>query len=356
MNESGGRHLRFWLIGIAAFSAGLWVLSGVLLPFVAGMVIAYILDPMVDRLARLRVPRGAGTALALLTFALVLVLVALLLVPLVQAQVARLVQVLPVYAAKLREVTEPVVRDLFARLSPEDVERLRGAIGQYSGDVVAWFGTLAGKILAGGFALFDVLSVVFITPVVAFYLLRDWDRMVEAVDGWLPRLHADTIREQVRRIDRTLAGFVRGQATVCLALGTGYAVGLTAAGLDFGLVVGLVSGVLSFIPYVGTLFGFVASVGLALLQFPELWRVALVAAIFVVGQVIEGNVLTPLWVGDRVGLHPVWVMFALLAGASLFGFLGILIAVPVAAVIGVLTRFALGQYLVSPYYRGGAGS
>jgi predicted PurR-regulated permease PerM len=232
------------------------------------------------------------------------------------------------------------------------VERLRAAAGNYAGDVAGWIAKVISGILSRGLALFDVLSVMFITPVVAFYLLRDWDLMVHKVDGWLPRHHADVVREQVKAVNVTLSGFVRGQATVCLALGALYAAGLTVAGLDFGLVIGLLSGVLSFIPYVGSLFGFVVSVGLALLQFDDLWRVAIVIGIFLFGQAMEGNVLTPKLVGDKVGLHAVWVMFALLAGGSLFGFLGVLLAVPVAAVIGVLTRFALRQYLNSRYYYG----
>jgi predicted PurR-regulated permease PerM len=349
------QHLRFWLIGLALFLAALWILSGMLLPFVAALVIAYALDPWVDVLERVRLPRAVATVIVLILFVLILIAVALLLVPVVNAQVVRLINVLPDYIQALRRIVEPLVKDLLNRLSPADVERLRGAIGQYSGDVMGLIANLASKLFASGIALFDVLSIVFITPVVAFYLLRDWDRLVASVDRCLPVQHAETIHQQIREIDRTLAGFMRGQAMVCLGLGLFYAVALTLAGLDFGLVIGLLAGVLSFIPYVGTIFGFVASTGLALVQFPDLWSVAIVVGIFIVGQAIEGNVLTPLWVGDKVGLHPVWVMFALLAGASLFGFLGVLVAVPVASVIGVLTRFALQRYLASDYY-GGAES
>ncbi|WP_448187265.1 AI-2E family transporter [Azospirillum sp. sgz301742] len=350
------RHLRFWLIGLVLFVAALWLLAGMLLPFVVGLAIAYFLDPMVDRTERMGLPRWAGVVLVLLAFLLVVVSVALLLLPLVQGQASLLIDTLPHYAQVVRERVLPALDRLVHRLSPEDVERLRGAAGQYAGEAVGWIGRVLRGILSGGLALFDVFSVLFITPVVAFYLLRDWDKLVAAVDGWAPRQHLDTIRTQAREVDRTLAGFVRGQALVCLVLGVFYAVGLSAAGLNFGLVVGLLAGVLSFIPFVGTLFGFVTSTGLALLQFDDLWRVGLVVAIFVIGQMIEGNVLTPKLVGDKVGLHPVWVMFALLAGGSLFGFVGVLLAVPVAAVIGVLTRFALGRYLASDYYNGAVDS
>lgn len=349
---SPGRQIRFWAIGFALFVALLWLLADALLPFVVGLAIAYLLDPFVDRLESLRLPRWLATTLVLLSFTVALTAFVLLLLPLVQAQVAQLVEVLPGYANRLRAQVEPVIERFLHDLSAEDMERLRTAAGQYAGDVAGWVAQVLKGVLSGGIAFFDVLSVIFITPVVAFYLLRDWDLLVATVDGWLPRRHAETIRAQTREVDETLAGFLRGQATVCLALGVFYAVALSMAGLHFGLVIGLLAGFLSFVPYVGSLFGFVSSVGLALMQFEEPWRVVVVAVIFLVGQAVEGNVLTPKLVGERVGLHPVWVIFALLAGGSLFGFVGVLLAVPVAAVIGVLTRFALRQYLDSPLYTG----
>ena len=349
---STAQQSRFWLAAIAGFMLLVWLFSPVLLPFVAGLAIAYLLDPAVDRLELLGLPRWAATATALLLFALTILLAALLLVPLVQAQVSHLLDVLPGYATRARDAIAPLVENLVARLSPDDVARLRGAVGQHVGDVAGWIGGVIRGVLSSGVALFDVLSVLFITPIVAFYLLRDWDRLVAAVDSWLPRRHLETIRDQCREIDRTLAGFLRGQAAVCMTLGGFYALALSLAGLDFALVIGLLSGILSFIPYVGSLFGFAASVGLAALQFDEVWRIGLVAGIFVVGQAVEGNVLTPKLVGDRVGLHPVWVMFSLLAGGALFGFLGVLLAVPVAASLGVVVRFLLRQYLASPLYRG----
>lgn len=343
---------RFWLAAFVGFLLLVWLFSPVLLPFVAGLAIAYLLDPSVDRLEVWGLPRWAATAAALLMFTLAIFLAALLLVPLIQAQVAHLLDVLPGYATRAREAIMPIIENLVARLSPDDVARLRGAVGQHVGDVAGWIGSVVRGVLSSGVALFDVLSVLFITPIVAFYLLRDWDRLVAAVDSWLPRRHLETIRDQCREIDATLAGFLRGQAAVCMALGGFYAVALSLAGLDFALVIGLLSGILSFIPYVGSLFGLAASVGLAALQFDELWRVGLVAGIFIVGQAAEGNFLTPKLVGDRVGLHPVWVMFSLLAGGALFGFVGVLLAVPVAASLGVMVRFLLRQYLASALYRG----
>lgn len=343
---------RFWLIALAAFLGFVWLFSAVLLPFVAGLAIAYLLDPTVDRLETFGLPRWAATTVAMILFLLAVIVVLLLVVPLVQSQALHLIEVLPGYAQQARDGFAALMTRLSERLSPEDVTKLRDAVGQYVGELVGWFGKMVRGVLSGGMALFDVLTVVFITPIVAFYLLRDWDELVARVDSWLPLRHRAVIREQVGLIDTTLSGFLRGQATVCMALGGFYAVGLSLAGLDFALVIGLLSGVLSFIPYVGTMFGFVSSIGLALLQFDDPWRVGLVAGIFLFGQAIEGNVLTPKLVGDKVGLHPVWVMFALLAGGSLFGFLGVLLAVPVAASIGVLVRFSLSHYLKSPLYLG----
>lgn len=350
------RQFRFWMIGLGVFLAVLWLLGDVLLPFVAGMAIAYFLDPPADRLERLGMARWLATTLVLSGFALVLLMVLLLLLPLIQAQIIQLVETLPLIVAWIRESLVPLVETLLLRLSEEDLGRLRSAAGSFAGDAVGWIAALARRVITGGVALFDVLSLLFITPIVAFYLLRDWDPMVARVRSWLPRQHAPVILAQVAEVDRTLAGFVRGQASVCLVLGLFYALALSIVGLEFGLVIGLLAGFLSFIPFVGSLVGFAGSVGIALFQYDTWLMVGVVAAIFLLGQAVEGNVLTPRLVGGRVGLHPVWVIFALLAGGSLFGFVGVLLAVPVAAVIGVVARFALAQYLASRYYTGSTPS
>lgn len=349
---SRSRQIRFWLIGFAVFVVGLWLLREVLLPFVAGMAVAYFLDPLADRLEKWGLSRLMATVVITAGFVLVLVAALLLLVPLLQAQITAFVVRLPGYIEMLREGAEPVLERILERLPPDQVAHIRETAGSYAGDALAFVGKLLQGVLTGGFALLNLLSLLFITPVVAFYQLRDWDRMVGKVDGWLPRDHAETIRERFREIDSILAGFVRGQASVCLALGAFYAIGLTLVGLDLGLLVGLGAGILSFIPYLGTITGFVVGIGLALAQFDGYLPVALVAGVFVAGQMVEGNFLTPKLVGDRIGLHPVWVIFALLAGGALFGFVGLLLGVPVAAVIGVLVRFFLGQYLRSPLYTG----
>lgn len=344
------RNLRFWLIGLVVLCLLLWLLSGMLMPFVIGMAIAYLLDPLADRLERLGVPRWVATSLVLLLFAVVVILLLVLLVPILQNQIAQFIEALPSYKASLQNLLAPIVGQLRDQIAQQDFEEIRSAVGDYAGKALAWLGTALGGLWRGGLAVIDVVSILVITPVVAFYLLRDWDVMMDHVDELLPRRNAATIRHLAHEVDRTLASFVRGQGTVCLVLGSFYAVALAFVGLDFGILVGLMSGILSFIPFVGSIVGFLTSMGIALVQFDNWTMWALVAGIFVFGQVVEGNFLTPKLVGNSVGLHPVWVMFALLAGGSLFGFTGVLLAVPVAAVIGVLIRFFIGRYQASAYY------
>lgn len=346
------RRIWFWVAGLVLVLVALYFLRGILLPFVAGMAIAYLLDPICDRLDRWGCPRSIAAVLVLVVFVLAVVAVLLLLVPLIQAQLSELIVRLPDVINALGTRMQSLLSKLARRIPLGEMSQLGTMLRGQSGNVLNWAAQVVGSVLSGGWAVVNILSLIFITPVVAFYLLRDWDRLVARVNEWLPRDHAGVIRDQARQMDATLAGYVRGQALVCLFLGTFYAVGLSSVGLDSGLSIGLLAGVLSFIPYVGTLVGFVCSVGLAFAQFSEWPPIIVVIAIFVAGQILEGYVLSPKLVGERVGLHPVWVIFALLAGGALFGFVGILLALPVAAMAGVLTRFALRRYLASPYYRG----
>lgn len=340
----------FWAVVFGVFFLALYLLSSILLPFVAGFAIAYFLDPAADRLESLRLPRGLAAFLVLLVFLLTVVLVFLLLVPLVQGQVSDLVQRTPGLIGGAQRRLDQGMEALQAHLAPEDLQKLRDAVAGKLGDVFGWVARLLQTLLTSSFAIVNILSLVFITPVVSFFMLRDWDRMVALVDSWIPRRHIETVREQARLVDETMSGFLRGQGTVCLLMGVFYAAALTLAGLDFGLVLGLLIGLLTFIPFLGATAGAVLSIGLAAAQFDSWSRVAVVAAIFVAGQIVEGNVLTPKLVGERVNLHPVWVIFALLAFGALFGFVGVLLAVPLAAILGVLVRFALARYLASPLY------
>lgn len=340
----------FWGLLLGVVVLALYVLRDVLVPFVAGMAVAYLLDPIVDRLERVKIGRGLATFAVLLGFFAVAVGLLLLLIPLLQTQIERLAIALPGYIDMVKGALGPMLEHLDTGL---DRQAALQKITGMTGDLVSWIGGVLKQLISGGFAIANIISLLLITPIVSFYLLRDWDRMVAAVDSWLPREQAPVIRQQAAAVDATLSAFVRGQGVVCLILGVFYAAGLSVAGLDFGLVIGLFAGLISFVPFVGAMLGGVLSVGLALVQFDSLQPVAIVAAVFVAGQVLEGNFLTPNLVGDAVGLHPVWVIFGLLAGGVLFGFVGVLLAVPAAAVIGVLTRFALAQYLASPLHTQG---
>ena len=298
-------------------------------------------------------PRVVATLLILGTTLLIVVVTLMLVAPLLADQVGKFAANLPktftTLVTRFNEVAPQWFKDFLAR-SGTDVP---ASVTEVAGKAAGWIGALLASILSGGLALLNLLSLLVITPIVAFYLLTDWDRLVARVDHWLPRQHVTTIRAIARDIDAAMAGFVRGQGAVCLFLGLFYAIGLTLAGLNFGVLIGLGAGLLSFIPFVGSLTGGLVSVGMALAQFwPDWLSVLIVAGIFVTGQFVEGNFLSPKLVGDRVGLHPVWLMFALFAFGYVFGFVGLLLAVPLAAATGVLSRFALDKYLASPLYQG----
>lgn len=348
------RQLRYWAIGLVVFLVLLYLLREILMPFVAGMAIAYFFDPVCDRLERAGLSRTWSTVVVTVGFVILFLLFVGLLVPMLIEQGAALAAKLPLLADLVREGLQRLLAQVEHQGDAELLERIRAAVASQLGRLADIVGTLLGGVLTGGIALVSFLSLLFLTPVVAFFLLRDWDRMLAKLDGWLPRRQAPTIRRLARETDEILAGYVRGVALVCLILGGFYAIGLSAVGLGSGLIVGLIAGLLSFVPYLGAAIGLLLSVGLALLQFDEIWRVLAVAAIFFAGQAAEGNFLTPKLVGDRIQLHPVVVIFALLAGGALFGFTGVLLAIPVAAVLGVLIRFSLSQYLASPLYTSGA--
>jgi predicted PurR-regulated permease PerM len=341
---------RIWLIALAVFSALLWLLKPMLLPFVAGLAIAYFLNPVVDGLTRRRIPRWLGTLFVLLGFVSLVALLLLLLAPLLQDQISALISALPGYLVTLRAHLIPWAQHVAAKLSPGNVERLQAAAGQLAGSAAGWAGDVLKGLISEGAALFNVLALLVVTPVVAFFLLRDWPRLAEHVDAMLPRKHYELIRATLRDIDRALSGFVRGQALVCLSLGFIYSIGLSLVGLKYGVTIGLIAGVLSFVPYVGSTFMLVSSLLLAIVQFDTAVPIFLVFLVFLIGQSLEGYVLTPKLVGDRIGLHPVWIIFALFAGGSLLGFVGVLIAVPVAAIAGVLVRLAFRLYQRSPLY------
>lgn len=350
---AGNRRALYWTVGFGAFLAFVYLLSDILLPFVAGMILAYLLDPVADFLERRSFPRWLAAGLITLLATAVVVSALLLLVPLLQSQIVDFAERLPNYVELLREKAVALLAAVQTQVSPEEMASIRDKIGGAAGpNALAWIGNLLTQVWGGGVALLNLLSLLIITPIVMFYLLRDWDDIVATVDGWLPRHLAPVIREKTVEIDEVLSGFLRGQFSVCLLLGVLYAIGLTLVGLDFGLIIGFITGLISFVPYFGMLIGFAIGLGVAVAQFSDWQPVAMVAGVFVVGQFLEGNFITPKLVGDRIGLHPAWIMFALLAGGALFGFTGILLSVPAAAVVGVLGRFSIQQYKLSEAYLG----
>ena len=330
----------------------LQLFAAILLPFVAAAGVAYFLDPAAARLTRAGMPRALAAFLLVVVLLAAILLFLLLLYPLILAQLGLLITRLPAYAEQLRSAAMAMMADLQERLGADFVDaRLRELVGSQAGNMLSFLASAATRLVGGGFSIFNALSLLVVTPVVSFYLLRDWPLVVAKLDMWLPLRYEAVIRAQAREVNRILSAWVRGQALCCLVLAFYYAVTLTVAGLDLGLIVGIASGVLSFIPYVGSVVGLLTALGLALAQFPTWFGVAKIAAVFLLGQTLEGYVIYPRFLGDRVELPAVWVIFALFAGGAAFGFLGVLLAVPVTATIGVLARFWLRRYLASPLYR-----
>ncbi|MDP2062584.1 MAG: AI-2E family transporter [Phaeovulum sp.] len=343
------RHqMTYWSLALVALLAALWGLGSVILPFLTGGALAYFMDPVADRLQRAGMSRVAATSVIALLLSTGFVVVGLLVLPTLIRQSVQLIETAP---------------DIFNRLQAFLTARFPGIMDEGSvvrdtliaiGEVIkARGGELVKGVLSSAISVLSAVVFVVVVPVVAFYMLLDWDRMVARIDNLLPREHAPVIRRLASEIDRVMAGFLRGQVSVCLILGTFYAITLMLAGLQFGLLVGAAAGAITFIPYVGALIGGVLALGLALFQFWGDWvSIGIVAGIFVLGQFLEGNMVTPKLVGSSVGLHPLWLIFALSAFGSAFGFVGMLVAVPFAAMIGVLVRFAIERYQASRLFQG----
>ncbi len=344
--------LKYWGVATAVFAVVLWYLGDVLLPFVLGGAVAYFLDPVADKLEEMGLSRAAATAVITLAAILIFVILVLLVLPTLIQQSVSLFNTVPDLFKELRSFLITKFPDLM-----DENSTLYQSLASVGETIQSRGGELLNTLLSSAMSIINMVALLVIVPVVAFYLLFDWDNMVGKIDDLLPRDHAPVIRRVSGDIDKTLASFIRGMGTVCLILGSYYAVALMLVGLQFGLVVGFVAGALTFIPYVGAFVGGVLAFGLALFEFWGVWvSIGLVVGIFVLGQVAEGNVLTPKLVGSSVGLHPVWLILALSVFGALFGFIGMLVAVPVAAAIGVIARFLVEEYKDSRLYRGHTGN
>ncbi len=352
MSLSVQQQLKYWGIATAVFLVALWYLGNVLMPFLLGGAVAYFLDPVADKLEAMGLSRVMATVFITIFGFLVFALLILLVVPALVDQTAVILESAPGYVNTLKAFLKEKLPSIM-----DENSILRRSLDTLAQMISARGTALLESVVASMMTVINLLALTVLVPVIAFYLLLDWDRMIARINALLPLEHADTIRTLAREIDHTLASFVRGQVSVCLILGTFYAIALMAVGLQGGLVVGVIAGALTFIPYVGALVGGGLAIGLALFQFWGDWQmIGIVGAIFAAGQVLEGNFLTPKLVGSSVGLHPVWLIFALSAFGSVFGFVGMLVAVPVTAAIGVLVRFAIRLYLESPLYRGAHGA
>jgi len=366
------KQLQYWGFATVIFILLLLALGDVLVPFFLGGAIAYFLDPVADRLETWGLSRTLSTVVITLSGILVFIIVFLLVVPTLIGQLGQLITQIGQIVADLPETWYNFGTWLNQRFPSIDLESafLQEQLANLGSAIQARSGEVVSALLSSAQGIVSAIVLVVIVPVVFFYLLLDWDRMVAQIDDLLPRDHQATIRMIAGDIDKTLASFIRGQGTVCLILGVYYAIALMIAGLNFGLIVGFIAGLISFIPYVGALVGGALAIGLALFQWwsgTEVvdgqtietsinWlRIGIVGAIFMTGQFLEGNILTPKLVGGSIGLHPVWLIFALSVFGSLFGFVGMLIAVPVAAVIGVLARFLIKEYKAGLLYKGLAG-
>jgi len=346
----------------------LHLLGSLVTPFATGIAVGYLLDPVVRRLERIGLSRLAASLLILGAFVFIVVLVLVLFAPILGNQLIGFTQKLPSYVMRLQALAIDEGNALLDRYGGEwrnslglgnslSAEQIQKSIGDFVGQGAQWLLNAVRSLASGSAAIASFFSFILVMPVVAFYILVDWNKMMATLDGWLPLDYRDSVRAIASEINDALAGFIRGQSLVCLFDGLWYGIGLTLIGLDFGFLIGVIAGVLSFIPYVGSLTALILSLGVGLVQgWPSLELFFLALGVVGVGLFLEGNVIAPKLVGESIGLHPVWLMFALFAFGALFGFTGLLIAVPTAAAIGVLARHLIGLYLKSPLYRGAAGA
>lgn len=347
------RQVLFWLAAALLLGLAIFIVKDVLLPFVAGIVLAYFLNPMVDRLVAMGLNRVVASALIVVAGAVVIITALVLILPVLFTQAQQFAGSLPGEIERVRAVIEVWARERLGANFADFDAGLRRATEGLSQNWTSLAGWAATSIWDRSLAIFNFMSLLLVTPLVMFYLLVDWQNMLDKIDSWLPRDHAATLRALASDINDAISAFIRGQGTVCLILALFYAMGLTAAGLNYGLMIGIVTGLLAFIPFVGWALGLLTATGLAIVQFwPEYLPILGVIAVFLAGQAFDAGFLSPNIVGSKIGLHPVWLIFALFVFAYLFGFVGMLIAVPVAAAIGVVARFGLNAYLKSSVYRG----
>lgn len=360
MRADQQRQVVVWLVVLAALVLAVGLLRAALLPFIIGLAIAYMLNPITDRLQRLGLGRALASVMIVALFCLLAVVALILLVPWLAAELKDLAANLPRYLDQARKLVDDAATRFLGSQGAALRVRLDQGLSDLSHQWTSATSNLILSLVSGGMAVINVVSVALITPVVAYYLLNDWPRMMKSLDDWLPRDHAGTIRRLAGEINAVLAGFVRGQGTVCLVLAAVYGFGLAWVGIKSGALIGVMTGLMSFIPFVAVAVGFAIAATVAMVEsWPDWVPLAKVAGVFALGQALESAFLSPRIVSGHIKLHPVWVILALFVFGYLFGFVGMLVAVPTAAAIGVLARFGLQEYLKSPLYhgeKGGAGT
>lgn len=347
------RHALFWTATALLFAYIVQLIAPALVPFVIGLALAYFLNPIVDTMGRARVPRWMSAAILLAAMVCIIILVLVFVVPVLVQQSAALVEAAPREITRLKDTIEALAREHLGTRYPQAEATVRSALDSFTSAAPSLIATFAQELWKQGTAAVNFFTIVLITPVVFFYVIVDWPKMMAKIDSWLPRHEADQIRGLAIEIDSRISAFIRGQGVVCILLALYYAIALSLAGLDYGLLVGSLTGLAAFIPIFGWSLGTLAAMIIAFMQhWPDITPILIVAGIMLGGQALESGILSPYIIGSEVGLHPVWIIFALLTFSYLFGFLGLLVAVPVSAAIGVLVRFALRTYLQSSVYQG----
>lgn len=347
------KKLIFWGATLFIIFAFLYSISEILFPFIFGMLVAYFFDPVVLKLEKSGMNRALASGAIILTFTAILIAFIAITTPILAAQSREFVNTLPEYFEKLEDEIIPNIENWAYDIAPEITVQAKEEAEKQAelSNVQEQIGKFLGGLLSSSSWLFNLLSLIFITPIVSFYILRDWGNFTKEVDDLLPRQYEKTIKEQVSKIDHTVSAFLRGQLNVCLILGTYYAIALTLAGLNFGLLIGFFAGLFCFVPFVGAIVGTLIGLSVAFFQFDDdITRIIIIGVIFAIGQVVEGNILTPKIVGDKIGVHPAWLIFGMLAGGSLLGLTGVILSVPLTAIINVLIQFAIEQYEKSEYY------
>jgi predicted PurR-regulated permease PerM len=340
-----------WSIILAVFGFFLYEVSDILFPFITSVAFAYFLDPIVDRLEKKSVSRTMATGVIISIFYLVIILIFLILVPMIYDQIISFASKIPQYKLLVEEKTIPYVAIQIEKIDPSLVAKSKKMIADFSGNIFKYLINVLDNIWHSGVAIVNILSLVFLTPIITFYLLRDFGLMVDGLENYLPMKYKDDINLILSRIDKTLSNYIRGQTNVCLIMCVYYILSLSLLGLDFSLFIGIATGVLIFIPYIGLISGFFMAFLAGIFQFDGYSKLIILGVIFIIGQVVESNMISPKLVGDRIGLHPVWMIFAMMAGGALFGLFGVIFAIPMAAIIGVLVRFILDKYTSSSLYR-----